>query len=340
MEFTKEKTNITKGIAICLMFFNHLYSFPNRLVHSNYYIPTFPWFNAEFYIGNFGNVCVSIFIFMSGYGMFLGYINSGESSLKYSLKKLRDFYINYWKYFLIFVPIGLFFFKNTTLWDSTELRYSADPFTLLENFLGWSARYNSEWWFVNMFIFTLIFLSPFYMFFGKENPSLLILVSISLFVISYVLKVGYSDGFSFIFWQISFAVGILCARSSFFLSKFICYFKGFKIAWLFLYMLIFFVIRYRLGAKIDFLFVPIFIYVCLIVTEALKMSSVLAYIGRYSFSMWLVHSFFCYYYLQDFIYYPKWSPLIFILLISTSLISVISIDYLQLYFKNKLKWRV
>lgn len=31
MEFTKEKTNIAKGIAICLMLAFHLYAFEERL---------------------------------------------------------------------------------------------------------------------------------------------------------------------------------------------------------------------------------------------------------------------------------------------------------------------
>ena len=40
MEFTKEKTNIAKGVAISLMLISHLYAFPDRLLNGNYYIPT------------------------------------------------------------------------------------------------------------------------------------------------------------------------------------------------------------------------------------------------------------------------------------------------------------
>jgi peptidoglycan/LPS O-acetylase OafA/YrhL len=53
----------------------------------------------------------------------------------------------------------------------------------------------------------------------------------------------------------------------------------------------------------------------------------LAYLGEYSFPLWLVHSFFCYYYFQDIIYFPKWSPFIFMLLITMSLLSVVGIEY-------------
>ncbi len=334
MEFTKEKTDITKGVAICLMFCNHLYSFPNRLLNGNYYMPTIPFFDTEFYVGNFGNICISMFVFLSGYGMFLGYANSDRNSFEYSFKKIKDFYFTYWIYFLIFVPIGLIFFKDTTIWNSNEIRYSIDLIALFEGFIGWSARYNSEWWFVRMFILLLFLLSPIYLKLGKQNSILLFLVSTGLCLFSYALKIDYTSEFGFIFWQISFAIGILCARLKFFSSAFIQYFENFKIIWLFLYIILFFTIRFRVGAKIDFLFTPIFIYLVVRMIEGLKLSKILAYIGKYSFPIWLVHSFFCYYYFQDFIYSPKWSPLIFTLLVSTSLLSVLVVENFRFHFQN------
>lgn len=45
MEFTKEKTNIAKGVAICLMLVHHLYAFSDRLLDGNTYIPVFPFHN-------------------------------------------------------------------------------------------------------------------------------------------------------------------------------------------------------------------------------------------------------------------------------------------------------
>jgi Acyltransferase family len=339
MEFTQEKTNVAKGVAICLMFSTHLYSFPDRILSGNYYIPLIPFCDIEFYAGSFGNICVSMFLFISGYGMFLGHARSGKTPLQYSLEKLKDFYITYWTYFLLFVPIGLIFFGNETLWNSNKVRYSADLHTFLEGFLGWSARYNSEWWFVRMFVLLLLFLSPIYIGLGKKNPPLLCLFSISLFLFSWILKIEYTDTFSFIFWQISFAVGIICARSKFFSSASIECLENTKIIWLFFGMLVFGIVRHRFGAKIDFLFVPFFVYLVVRIIEEIRASQLLAYIGKYSFPMWLVHSFFCYYYFQDFIYFPRWSPLIFILLMGTSTLSVIIIENFRLQLKGKaIKW--
>ena len=114
MEFTKEQTNNAKGVAICLMFAQHLYPHSNRLLNGNNYIPLIPSLNLEKHIGSFGNICVSMFLFLSGYGMFLGYLRSKKKIFNYSLIKLKDFYFTYWLYFLIFIPIGILFFKHVT----------------------------------------------------------------------------------------------------------------------------------------------------------------------------------------------------------------------------------
>ncbi|WP_390631198.1 acyltransferase family protein [Leptothermofonsia sichuanensis] len=331
MKFTKEKTNIAKGVAICLMFLSHLYSFPERLMDGNYYIPLIPSLNAEFHIGNFGNVCVSMFLFLSGYGMFWGQTSSKKSPLIYSLIKIKDFYLTYWIYFLVFVPIGLLFFKNVTLWNSNEIRYSTDLTTFLEGFLGWSPRYNSEWWFVQMFIFLLLFTCPLYITLAKRNPLLLLLTSVSIFLLSLFFKVGYTDINSFTFWQISFAAGMLCASFNFFSSPFVQKIDNFKSIFLLLFIAGFFVVRYRFGARIDFLFMPVFIYSIVRLADGLRLSNILMYLGSYSFPMWLIHSFFCYYYFQNFIYFPRWSPLIFILLTVTSLLTALSIENLRLF---------
>jgi peptidoglycan/LPS O-acetylase OafA/YrhL len=317
------------------MFSNHLYSFPDRFIHGNYYIPLIPSLDLEFYIGNFGSVCVSMFIFLSGYGMFLGYVRSRSNSWRYSIGKIVNFYLTYWLYFLIFVPIGLIFFKNETLWNSTEIRYTTDLFTLLTGFLGWSARYNSEWWFVRMFVSILLCLSPTYLMLGKRNPALLGAIAMILFSIAWALYIDYTSLFGFIFWQISFAVGILCARLKFFSSNFIEYFAGAKIIWLYSVAIVFWILRFRLGAKIDFLFMPVFVYLLVRAIEWCRFVKIFSTIGKYSFPIWLIHSFFCYYYFQDFIYAPRWSPLVFLLLAIVSLLVAIFIETIGLHIQIK-----
>jgi hypothetical protein len=337
MEFTKEKTNIAKGVAISLMFIHHLYPFSERLINGNYYIPLVPFVDIENRIGFFGQICVSMFLFLSGYGMFVGYSHFDKSSFQYSLKKLKDFYQTYWVYFLIFVPMGFIFFREVTFWGTDEFRYIPTISDILIGFIGWSDRYNTEWWFVRMFLISLILLCPIYLSFAKRSPLLLFTISFCLFLVSWFFKVSPGGFCGFIFWQPSLATGIMYARCNFFESRSVQYFDRLKGSWFFLGLLFCFLIRHRYfsayNPELDFLIVPFFIYSAVRVVDFLGFSKVFVCLGTYSFPMWLVHSFFCYYYFQDFIYFPRWSPLIFLLLILASLLTAVLVEHLCIHAK-------
>lgn len=329
MEFTRKQTNVAKGIAICLMFANHLYAFDDRLIHGNSYIPLIPSLAVEYQIGLFGNICVSIFLFLSGYGMFLGYLNSEEKPLVYSIKKLKSFYLTYWLYFLIFVPIGLLYFKEVTLWHSNQSRYLVSPKIFLENFFGWSATYNGEWWFVRLFVICLLFIFPLYIYLMRKHVFGVTLISLLLYLLSRKFHLDHLSFLGFMYWQISFAIGMICAKLKFFSSHLIQSFNKVGAVGIFAGLILCFILRLSVhGTKYDFLIVPFFIYFSCRATEAINLSSVFSYLGKYSFPMWLIHSFFCYYYFQDIIYSPKYSILIFIFLVAISLVSVLLIEYL------------
>jgi hypothetical protein len=344
MEFTKNQTNIAKGIAICLMFIHHLYAFNDRLLNGNSYIPLIPFFRLEDYAGRFGNICVSMFLFLSGYGMVLGYLRSKKTPLRYSLIKLKDFYLTYWLYFLIFVPIGIFFFNHVTLWQSNQIRYTADPIVFLKNFLGWDSSYNQEWWFVRMFVIILVFLFPIYIKLLEKNVAFLVLTSLFLFSLS--AKVNPYGEFGFIGWQTSFAVGIICAKFKFFSSRPIQDLD--QSGWLLISFSLVLCIALRLlrwpfdasGNAFDFLIVAFFTYFSVMAAERLRLPSLLAYLGERAFPLWLVHSFFCYYYFQDIVYFPRWSPLIFLLLTTMSLLSVLGVEYLRSFCMQRFSRRI
>lgn len=341
MEFTKEKTNVAKGIAICLMFAHHVYTgYSDRFLHGNSYVPFIPFFHVEHYLWRIGNICVSMFLFLSGYGMFLGYIHSQQSPTRYSLAKLKNFYLTYWIYFLCFVPFGFIFFKNQTLWNSEQLRYSGDITTFLMNFIGWSSTYNEEWWFVRIFVFTLLFLCPLYIKLAENNIVWIIFTSLFLFSLSSTVN-PYNSAFNFALWQTSFAVGIICAKLKLFSSHPIRRLDKSGWIWilsgLLLCVIIGLILRSPFGIKFDFLIAPFFIYFSVRAVAILHLDKLFTYLGQYAFPLWLIHSFFCYYYLQDFIYSPKWSPLIFLLLTAMSLLSVLGIEQFGKFIKNSLR---
>lgn len=95
--FTNEKSTMIKGVAILLMFMHHLFAFPMRIVNGNSYISVFHLFNRdiEYMIGVFGKSCVSIFLFISGFGFCMSIKRKGNLKISYLLNKIKGIYINY-----------------------------------------------------------------------------------------------------------------------------------------------------------------------------------------------------------------------------------------------------
>lgn len=333
MEFTKEKTNIAKGVAICLMFAHHLYAFDDRLLNDNSYIPLIPFFNLEAYIGNVGNICVSMFLFLSGYGMYAGYLRTKKkTSIHYAWKKLKNFYSTFWLYFIVFVPIGIIFFQDVTLWDSNRTRYSREPIIFLTNFIGWNSTYNGEWWFIQVFVIILFGLFPIYNRLVKSDVILFMLISVILLCISFRFNSWGKMGF--VFWQTSFALGMLFAKFNIFSNHLFQMLDQSSLGRIALGLLLCLILRFEVqSTNYDFLITPFLTYFSVRTIELLRLSKILEYLGIYSFALWLIHSFFCYYYFQDFIYAPKWSPLIFILLIASCLGTILGINYLFSHIK-------
>lgn len=93
----------------------------------------------------------------------------------------------------------------------------------------------------------------------------------------------------------------------------------------------------------DYLFTPIFIIASDSVIKVLRLDKLFAFFGKHSTNMWLIHSFFCYQYLQVIVYYPKISIIIVILLIILCVICSYFIMYIIKKYKglvNKLSNKV
>ena len=68
---TPDDTKIMKGIAIVCMLMHHLWFFPNRIA-GGALSSMFMLFNmpATLYLGIFGKICVPMFFFFGGYGVY------------------------------------------------------------------------------------------------------------------------------------------------------------------------------------------------------------------------------------------------------------------------------
>ncbi len=114
---TRTNTKQLKAVAILLMLAHHLFTFPDRIPYDLSPATSIMISNLEFTqcIGTFGKICVSIFMFLGGYGLYASSItdNDGIQIPKNSLSRhIFSLYTAYWKVFLIFVPIGFLLFHH------------------------------------------------------------------------------------------------------------------------------------------------------------------------------------------------------------------------------------
>ena len=104
--FTKKHTQIAKGFAIILMLFDHLF-----WMDYGKYTSVFPKLpdghSLEWAIGSVGNICVAMFLMLSGYGMYIVANKVEKYSIKDSLVRIKNVWCDYAVITIIFVIIDL-----------------------------------------------------------------------------------------------------------------------------------------------------------------------------------------------------------------------------------------
>ncbi len=324
--FTRQDTKIAKGIAISLMIFHHLFAYGRNKLPIVTLIPTdsLPFFQ---WLSEFGNICVSIFLFLSGYGIFY---TSGKI-YKWSIAHFKNFFIKYWVIFFLFVPIGFFFFNK---------EFNLSEFLL--NLFCINATYNREWWFARLYIEILLF-APLLVLVLKKNLRIGILFSFFLGGIGFFLRflLGFQTGFwlelcQFLLWQMMFACGYLWSSLSLFarlqhILKKISFERWYH--FLILLMLGFLI---REGTPfpnklLDPVLTPLMIYFFVCFFKKLHLNKLFVLLGEHATNLWLIHTFFCYYYTPELVYSPRFVPFIFIWLLLLSLGTSYMINAVQIF---------
>lgn len=149
---TLRDTNILKGVGLLLLLAHHLFYEQTglyddvHLVKDHYVVQD---------IGVWCKLCVSIFVFLSGYGLTVGAMKkNGINDIKqFYWHRLTKLLVNYWFIWLLFVPVSVFVFGRTfTDAYHTHIipKFILDFFGILNcfGFLG----YNATWWFYSCII--------------------------------------------------------------------------------------------------------------------------------------------------------------------------------------------
>lgn len=335
--FTKTDSKIAKGFAVILMLAHHLFAY-NRIPDT--YVTLLPSTPVDLLalIGRFGNICVSVFVFLSGYGIY--FISRSTDLHSFRVQKLIRFITNYLLVFIVCIPIGFIFFNRTFYWKE-----------FLMNLSMLSYSYNSEWWFLRVYI-ELLLLSPYIISFIKTNWKTGTVISILLSGIGFVLhesnlyqNIWIQEVSTLLLWQIIFVLGALCIRFNM-MEKCYQFLEQHHLNRIMIYsILLIFCIVFReltpFPAKVkDPLIVGPFILSGVLLVRSLHLQSFFSFVGARSMNIWLIHTFFCYYYTPDLVLKPRNSFLILVWLLLLSLAGSCMIEYLYALLSKGMKlWR-
>lgn len=291
---SKQDTTIIKGMAICAMMLHHLY----------YSIPEWaePYEGVLLWLGELGKVCVSMFLFCSGYGLSVQYekVKGLKCTMKFVVKRFFSFYVNYWVVFAVFVPITVFVFHRPLTAAYGENANICGGLALdILGLLGFSS-YNITWWF-NKMIIILWLLFPFIYCIAKKYPLLALLGS--LIVARCWNSVAGHPGFGNIhILQMAFVLGILWQTTNLKSNRIVTSMKEHPILFsfmsiclvaLFVYLRMRPVIPHWSGLRMDaFLTCTICLFVVSSIKDDSRLSTGLSFLGKHSGNIYLIHTFF------------------------------------------------
>lgn len=327
---TLSDTNTLKGIAICAMLWHHLFIGQ----------PSFG--TAASIIAQACNICVAMFLFLSGYGLTIQFakdLNQKKeprilATVKFLAKRYTKFYLNYWVIFAIVIPIGIIAFGrtfNVAYGPETDL-----PGFAILDFLGLMGKqsYNATWWF-NRIILFFYFFFPF-LYLGMRHIAFGIAILTLLYIWPHSILYHFEElDIAFPMYFYIFASGIFFARHKNVLSKILSNIKPHLVLTI---SVIGFTFSYTAWATGIIPCIQITTwdttateFLCLAIacikTQFKKECKPLIFLGKHSMNMYLTHTFILGYFFSSFIYWFSNPILIFIVLLACSLLLSMGIEF-------------
>lgn len=327
---TKNESLQLKGAAILIMVFLHLFNNPANVALCH----NFLFFRGDAIVSQlakFSEICVSLYLFLSGYGL---YITSLKNSNIHPLKRVLRLYLNFWIVFAIFISLGSLLKPDY---------YPGNWVKFITNITGWHTTYNGEWWF--LFPYVLLVLSAKWIFriINKLNFIKLVLFAGGLFVISYLtiwLNRTYLYTHQIAYMPIlyinllsSFTIGATFAKYD--IAKLlrqriaINSMLGNVVA-IIVFILLLVVRTFIPIDAVNIIYMILFVCWFIVVRKAKWVIWCLEKLGEQSTNMWLVHTFFCYYLFHDWIYGFKYPIVIYAVTVLISYFSGYLIDKINL----------
>ena len=263
-----------------------------------------------------------MFLFLSGYALYKVY---GESiSYRSILKSVYKLYLNYWSIFIVFITLGI-------LLGKIGINFNV----LFNNFIGISSSLNSEWWFFIIYVLLIVMYPLIRHIIFKYNSIRAFFVSFIIFcigtlanIVSYRIGlVKYEIIFNIMNCQFMFVLGSLTVKEAIF-DKVYKVINGKYESITIILLSIIFLLIFPVKTLAYSMVTPIFIFT---LSNIVGNDKILIYLGTHSMNMWLIHTFFCYYYSQEIVFMPKYSILILLWTILLSLGSSVVMEKIKYY---------
>ena len=325
MQISRQQTAWLKGIAIVLMVWHHLFAFPERIDPGLPVWHLLPSYDLERSFGGFAKICVPMFLFLSGYGFAL----SSSRGWRGLLQKAWGIYSQFWLVCLIFVPVGM-------MWFNDGGRYTLDRASVLLNLSGLSTTWNGEWWFLILYIAYLFTLPLIRRGTSRQllGAALVLMVAGNLSYRSFHQGWLERDLALYGMWILPFISGFLVARhreQAGALAARVLSRRGFRPLALVVIAVLYVALRRPGCANLALALVtPLWMLLCLDACRRLpgRGQALLAELGRRSTFIWLTHTFFCYYFFQQMIYAPRYTPLVYLLLLAVSWLTSVVLGWI------------
>ena len=265
-------------------------------------------------------LCVPIYLFISGYGLQCG----GTFGIEKLWKRLKKLYATFWWVFVPFVCVGIFV-------GYYHIPNSIPDF--LMNFMGLTYRYNTEWWFLGIYLGQLLG----FLLLSRLNVRCFyyLFIMFLLFVGSrFILKSAIEMNFwieMFLIYLNIFMLGVFFAKFDVFknLGKFlppknwilICGLGG---------VIMSVVLRaYSPSVGIvELISVPLFVGSVNCLSDRLSIiKTIFSFLGKHSTNLWLIHSFFIFYYLNHITFVCNSFIISFLLVMIQSLACSFILEY-------------
>lgn len=342
-QFTKNDTAAMKGIAILMMMVHHCFV-DNRYAD---YDLSFVLID-EYYVGiiaSFCKICVSLFVFLSGYGITVGLLRLDLQDKNALRKQITRRYFSmmsgYWVMYILCAILFLIFLPSRFSAYDGDHMLDAPVYALID-FMGLAHLFGTPtliatWWYMSLAVIIVVITPMFFLLYKRFG-------TIALFVVTFMFCGLFKTiNFDLIRWLFTLALGMVCADHNL-LAKI----KDFKIIKnkyadyiikfiIYTAVLLFCIYaRQNIFAKISYLrdgIIPLFviIYCYTIIFPIPVVNTVLQFLGKHSMNIFLFHTILRGYILKDFIYGLKYPLVIVTVLLGMSLIVSNLVELIKKY---------